>query len=59
MQIKHICYHCYLDDDLADYEYIDERRNGRGEEKKKYLPISKDFVDDGAGSILRRTNYRR
>lgn len=46
VQTKHICCHCYSGGDLADDEYIDERRDDRG--GKKYLPICKACVDDGA-----------
>ena len=52
MQTKYVCCHCYSDGELATDAYIDEKRKDRG--GKKYLPICKACVNDGAQLVWSR-----
>ena len=51
-QTKYVCCHCYSDGELATDAYIDEKRRDRG--GKKYLPICKACVNDGAHLVWSR-----
>ena len=52
MQTKYVCCHCYSDGELATDAYIDEKHRDRG--GKKYLPICKACVNDGAHLVWSR-----